>query len=496
MENKLTKDKLDLLIEQVLNEKIKFDINNDKNSFLSTEYIGGTVKASGTEDLQTDKSVNVATKAIASFRKPADELTDEDFDYILNNIENPKIFNTDTMSSLAALKKATNNNEIKQKISDIFSKRDQLIQLKSKEKQSISTPRITSIGAEEGQYTGDISSILDTIFAAKTKIKGRVEKVSEISKLFYDAAGEKKVAIQKLQSLDSKTFLSYVMLMDYFVEVTKSFDSGSGAYLFEWFLAMLSGGKVTGKSTGPGGGMGAVDFIGAPGIGNGSAKYYATKSDIKQAASGFNKEELIQYIIGLKKQDIAQQGKTSRGTSDPSKMTLIDIYAPKVKRTGDKTFEMNKEKITVSDSKNAIVPIGDHLGDVIATIYIAEVQTKSFRDMVYKSVSNDLLSMKNELLKTFESFFDKLTEADVSCRKYSASGNLNHANQTIVAINQSKDQFEELIPKVNDKISFDKSADKAIEPTDITENKKSQTKSIKDLDKLIERVILESMNKK
>jgi len=488
MSNKLTKDKLDLLIEQVLSEDFEYDIK-DKDEFMKNKYVKNpTVSATGKADLEQNVSSHKAVKDIAKLQPEADELTDEDFDYIMQNIENPKIFTTTLMKQLIALKYSTKDSQIKQKVKAIFDKRDDLVQKKSKDRQSITQPRFRPITAEEGQYTGDIALILNKILpSAGTKIKGRVEKVSEISKMFYKAAGGDSTSIQKIKNLDPQTFLSYVMLMDYFVEIGKSFDSGSGAYLFEWFLAMLSGGRVLGKATGPGGGMGAVDFEGGPGVGSGSAKYYATKSDIKQAASGFNKGELVQYIVGLKKQHFEQIGKVSRGSSDPSKITMVDIYTPKVKKVSDTEFKINKETVTISSAKSD-VPIGSYLGERLATIYIAEVQTKSFREMVYRSVSTSLNNMKEELLKTFEGFFQQLEAADEACRMYAAGGKLDDANKTIVAIDQSKDQFEELIPKINDKLNYDDSANQAV----VKENEK---KSLKDLDKLIERVILNKMNK-
>lgn len=488
MANKLTKDKLDLLIEQVLSEDFEYDIN-DKDNFLKNKYVkNSTVSAAGKPDLDQDVSSHKAAKDIAKLQPEIDELTDEDFDYIMKNIENPKVFTTTLMKQLVAIKYSTKDSSIKQKVKAIFDERDRLVQAKSADRQSVTQPQIRTIGAEEGQYTGDIALILNKILQGKsTKIKGRVEKVSEISKMFYEAAGGSPTHIKKIKNLDPQTFLSYVMLMDYFVEIGKSFDSGAGAYLFEWFLAMLSGGKVLGKATGPGGGMGAVDFEGAPGIGSGSAKYYATKSDIKQAASGFNKNELVQYIVGLKKQHFEQIGKVSRGSSDPSKITMVDIYAPKVKKISDTEFLIDGDSVKISSAKSD-VPIGSHLGDKIATIFIAEVQTKSFREMVYKSVSTNLNQMKAALLQNFEKFFKQLETADEACRMYAVEGQLTDANKAIVAIDQSKDQFEELIPQINDKLKYDSAAGQAV-------TKENQKKSLKDLDKLIERVILDKMNK-
>lgn len=484
MANKLTKKKIDLLIEQVMNEDIKLNTKN-LDDFLKNQYVDDpTVSAKGKADLKTDVSVRKAVKDIAALKTPPEnELSDADLDYIENNIENPEIMNTEIMRQLIAIKYATKNDVLKKRIIAILNTRDKWIQDKSIERQSLSQPQIRTVPAEasveEGRYTGDIEPMLATIFKdTNPQIKARMKKVSEISKLFYSAAEGSEDSIEKLNALPSTDFLAYVSLMDYFVEVTKSFDAGSGAYLFEWFLAMLSGGKVTGKESGPGGGMGAVDFEGAPGIGRGSAKYYQKKSKISQAATGFKTGELVHYIVALKKQDRRQIGKTGSGTSDPSKLTMVDIYAPKVKKISDTKFEINKTLVNI-ETPTSKVPIGKHLGELVDTIYVAQVPTKSFRDMVYKSVNSDLTKMKRELLETFEGFFKQLEIADTSCRKYSVTGDIDNATATFTALDMAGDQFDELVPKVNPE-------------NGLQENK---NKSLKELDKLIEHVILNKMNK-
>ena len=467
MSNKLTSKKIDQLILEVLNE----DVYSMDDLFSKAKQKQGKVSAKGKPDLRIDTSLTQAVKDLGNAVPPPDgKLSDKDLDYFENNLD---AVNTDVKRKLIAIKYATKNNQVRQKVISILNAHDDLVQRKSLERQSISEPQIRSAGAESSQFTDEIGPLLNRIFKGKNpRIKARMEELSKISKIFYSAAGGNKTSINKIKDLDPRDFLAQVMLMDYFAEISKSFDAGSGAYLFEWFLAMLAGGQVTGKETGPGGGMGAVDFKWEGG--KGSAKYYATKSDIKQAASGFNFGETVYYIVALKKQGIEQKSVLSRGTSDPSKLTMVDIYAPKVKRIDDDLFEIDGEEVTVS---GGTVPIGNNLGNVISTIYIAEVPTKTFRDMAYQAVSGQLNQMKKELLSTFEGFFQQLKLADTSCRKYSLSGDLDDANNTFSAIDLSRDQFEELVPKVNKGLQV------------------AENKSLKDLDKLIEHVILNKMNK-
>ena len=73
---------------------------------------------------------------------PPNTLDDKDFDYILNNLENPKVLTNELISQLIAIRYVSKDTEVKQKITDILNKRDELIKAKSLERQSRSQPRI------------------------------------------------------------------------------------------------------------------------------------------------------------------------------------------------------------------------------------------------------------------------------------------------------------------------------------------------------------------
>ena len=475
MSSKLTDKKLKELISEVLQED-----NYTMDDLFSKQRIKkNKVLQKNVPELDFDQSLSAAFKGIAAVDPPHKTFSDSDLDVILNNLEDPQIMNTNTMRKLIAIRYATKNQVVKDKITKILDEFDKLVKKRAEDRQSFSQPQIRTATAETGKFTDEMEPLLNRIFGTKNpKIHTRVKTLSKISAKFFKAAEGDKNAINAIKKLDAKDFLAQVMLMDYFAEISKSFDAGSGAYLFEWMLALLAGGKVTGKQTGPGGGMGAVDFEWTGG--KGSAKYYATKSDIKQAATGFETGQNVYYVVALKKQGREQIGKTSRGTSDPNKITMIDIYTPTIKKIDDTNFKINGKPIPQLGSAKSKVPIGDHLGQKKATIYIAQVPTKSFRNMAYKAVSSDLLKMKNELLANFERFFIQLEEADKSCRKYTVTGNVDDANSTFTAIDAARNEFADLEPRV-------------MPDAPVSENKK---KSKKDLDKLIEAVILETLRKK
>ena len=78
------------------------------------------------------------------------------------------------------------------------------------------------------------------------------------------------------------------------------------------------------------------------------------------------------------------------------------------------------------------------------------------------------------------------------------TGKRDNATQTIGNINLAKDNFQELVPKINTKLTFDREAQEYKTTRNVQANLnigENQTKSLKELDKLIEHVILNKMNK-
>ena len=260
-----------------------------------------------------------------------------------------------------------------------------------------------------------------------------------------------------LANKPNNEFLAEVMLLEYFAEIVSSFDQGAGAYLFEYFLAALSGGRVTGKEAGPGGGMGAVDFR-TKGGQAGSAKFYSSSSDISQAISGFNFNKEVRYIIGLKKQTKGQIGtKTAKGGTDPARLIGADIYYVSVTRTDDKEFKVYRvNKDGTLGSTNLFKP--DHIKGAagkeqlyfnkyindksfLSTLFVAETRTKTFRDMVFDSVSSQTNSLKQSILKEMEKFFVQLDAANANCKKFAASGDLDEGSNTLTAIDAADAAF-------------------------------------------------------
>ena len=543
MANKKT---LDDLILEVLNEEVygtKWEDVVDLKKTKTDEKGGAPVVSSKETELPQDSKVSTAFKILAAVKDPKGTLDDGDLQIL---IDNPELVTTDIMYALYTIKYSANSETLKTKTELALKNHFDLVNKKSLEKQTFSSPQIQTATGESGNFPDEIGTILNTLFNPGIELKTKMRAISEISKMFYLASGAlaakrlekttdaglqkgaqrkaredavtkfnraEKDALETLENMDLRQFINNVMLMEYFVEISKSFDAGTGGYVFEWFLALLAGGRITGKESGPSGGMGAVDFVYTAGNRKkrGSAKYYQKPANIKQAASGFREGEKVDYFIAIKKQGM-EQIKTTRGTSDPTRLVAAEIYTPSVKReigffddNGEAytpesknkkiKFEITYRTETQKNLKTTYKLVNEKeqlkfdstmLGKALGIIFIADVPTENFRDMLYRAVKNTITSKKENLLKHFESFFSTLDSIDSNARIYTSSGDIDKANNVISGLNLADDQFDELMSDFGQKSTIS---------TIGKERPIEENKSLKRLDKLIERVILEHINK-
>ena len=492
---------LDQLIEQVMAER-----NYSMDDLYTGDVNGASPKSS--------------YDILRRISDPQEELTDEDFDYLINNIE---AFNTDIQKKMVAIQKSKDASpELKAKVKSVFQKLQKASDEKLTQRQTITQPQIRTAAAEvAGSFPDELNTIMTTIFGSEKNFSKKIKHTSDISRVYFQAASGDEGAIKAIREKDNRDFLAEVMLLEYFAEIANSFDAGAGAYLFEYFLAMLGGGKVTGKETGPGGGMGAVDFT-TEGGGAGSAKFYSKGSGVSQAASGFNIGQPVDYIVALKKQGAEQVGTKSRGTSDPARLMAADIYFLQVTKINEDEFEIvdasgkkykkqdpkkiaadkakaaeeraaKKAKQKTAPEKAAMIAEAKSKGPsldlntylkpsaILGTIFIAETRTKTFRDMIYKSIATSGNKIKQTITQLVEDFFKSLDVAGASAKKYAVKGRPDDGSNTLEALNNADYNFNNLKTELE--------GDTAPSDEQIQENKLSA------LDKLIEAVILEEYKK-
>jgi len=438
-------------------------------------------------------SASAVFKDLSKQATPNDELTDVDLQYLFDNPD--KITTNVEAKLIAIIEDPQGDAAMKTQASRVIKNLKDELKAKALQQQTPTQPQIRTAPAEYGEFNAEVNNILGALFKDPTgDIVERIKELSKISLRYYKAAGGDADAQAAISSLDKRRVLSEIMLMDYFAEIVKSFDSGAGGYVFEYFLALLTGGKVTGKESGPGQGMGAVDFRQADGTA-GSAKYYRDKSGITQASGGFEINKPVNYIVALKKQGAEQIDKTSRGASDPARIMAIDIYYMQVKRVDDTKFEIARltkqgqvtgkpsvQYVTKTGNKYSKLDISQYIGSKtkLSTIYISTVRTQTYREMIHDAVSGQTKTAIVQL----ERYIGSLRTAEAESKVYAGEkGTIDDGQKAFDALLAAERHFEDLVVELDPErvvVSRDYK-----DKTEIVENN-----SLKRLDKLIERVIL------
>jgi hypothetical protein len=222
---------------------------------------------------------------------------------------------------------------------------------------------------------------------------------------------------------------------------------------------VIAGGAMTGKELTPAGKAGAYDFINHKGA-YGSAKFYGKPRGIKQAQNGFeaiyNEETRkngtppgsieVEYVIAIKKQGEEQIG-TERGSSDPAKVVLTEIYMPIVSFDGSE-YKVNGDVAKLSGGD---VVLDTTLGTLVGTLRLASVRTETFRQYISKTIDKQKGDVV-EAFKHFKAYYDALDGAEKSAKAYIGSTDPNIAQHTYNNISKAEKEFkgiEVLIKKEN-----------------------------------------------
>jgi len=473
---------LDKLIEQVLSEK---RFNYDKTSF---------------PDLADDDfpsghpAKSTIVKRLSGVKPETDQLTDDDIQHL---IDTPALITTDLENVLVAITKMSNVSRTKTNKQD-FKQLQRLARAALQAKkdaakkiepdpvdpdvmrprtQTMTSPRVRTQGGEHGAYTDELTTVVQRLLGpagtGQGEIKSRIVKISKMSETFFKAAQGDAEAIKQLKSQDTSVTLTQIILLDIFNYMAKEIDHGAGAYLFEHFLALICGGAVEGKSTTDQNKMGATDFIMSNGQ-KGSAKYYGKGQNLTQAARGFEKGTTT-YVIALKKQGVEQIGKTSRGTSDPDRLIGVELYFFDVKRKsklnpndkGNTGLKINGENAILTsatkDDDNPTVNLTKYVqGSGEAVLYLAEVYTQTFREMVGKAIEQTTDTDKRKLkaaLRLMQQMYDDLTNAEQKSKIYiaeeDAAKRIAAGEATLQSLDTSKQSFGEIINTLEYQETYD-----------------------------------------
>lgn len=322
----------------------------------------------------------------------------------------------------------------------------------------------------------------------------RIKKIADISKNLLELSNN------NAESEDSPSeFLSKIQLMDLITSVAKQYDSGAGAYVFEYFLALIAGGNVEGKATTDAGKMGAADLFYKTDKGRyGSAKFVKSGTS-EQAIGGFvdlyNKAKRdknlsqnefleVEYVITVKKSDFVgtdmdpqnisenneaeEQDKednsdssslvSKRGvSSDPSKIIALVVWTPIIKfkpsEEGPKFFINDTAASLTTEGKHIKLNIGS-MGSPAGTIYITRHRTETFKEMLVDTIEDQKFEIKSAF-KALQEYMEHLKEAETNARIYTTQKpkegepvSETPANKTFESLAKAEKAFENLVTHI------------------------------------------------
>lgn len=321
---------------------------------------------------------------------------------------------------------------------------------------TVSNPSLNPTRIEAADLPRDYVKVIENYLGSEGDIVSRLNKMSEVSDKYLGQPDD----VLPQQSI--RQTLSEIMILDLFNYISKELDSGSGAYFFEALLALMAGGESTGKKLTPAGKAGAYDFVDKDGN-YGSAKYFKEANrELKQAISGFKalaeenggKPVSVRYVIALKKQDVEQFGKKTRGTSDPTKLIALQVYTPEViYHNGEFTIDGEKMEVGPKDKEIYFNKwISESRPSTI--LRVARRRTETFRTGIQEKISETKFNTKRAF-EAFTRYFDFLTSAEEQARIYSSTGDPTDGNSTIEELNGAEKEVKNLM----DAFRFEKAKD-------------------------------------
>jgi len=405
-------------------------------------------------------------KVLAAIEPPDDHLTDADLDILITE---PEKIDTDVERKLIALKMDPKviDTDLKIKAQAALDAKKAALP-KEPGSQTLSDPQIHPQAAASGKYAPELTTIVNRVLGSGGSIEERVKKISEISVNYFKASREPENAPALLKG-DPSQSLTELMLLDVLNFIVKEMDSGSGAYLFEYFLALVCGGTVTGR------GMGAVDFTSSD-TSNGSAKYYSKGQGLSQALSVFP-EGKTTYVIAIKKQGAEQFGAKTRGAADPNRIIALELYFADVVKK-DEEFTINGEKASLIDAGTDhpalnLNPVVNGTGTILR---LAQVYTQTFRQMIDAAIENTTSQEMGKLRNAYflmKTLYDQLATARSQSKIYVAEEDrekrLQAGNATLLELDKSKDSFTQLVGSLEHRDTYDPSADKITESQSLDE---------------------------
>ena len=478
MTKKVTGKELKDLLEGALNEKLNLDIGDDykikpmKTAFgdQGAKFVPGGAKASDKKKRQAlDKgepkgkftiaddagfsknksgNLNSAAKNVRLMNIFCANTVWNAMDESEKEYFKEKYFKVENFGVLNRVENFISNfNDIYLELAKQVKKPDTVDQ-KVKPDPSLTSSTIQTGMTDESQITGDQKALLDSFFAMNNAndLQSRMKALTDFSQLIAKKEGTLKQAFLDQQTEGGQTnigdvsrnFIVNASVMDIFNNFAKNIDSGAGAYFFEAFLALMSGGKSGGKESGVAGGMGEADFITASG-GKGSAKFLAQGSDVEQSWKNFVPGQPVEYIVAYK------ADKQNRPTSDIEALYKIVLYRVLVENVNGQQVKINGEAKSVSDVvKNGTLSIKQFLsGAEIGDFILPQTDEKSVTDFL-KNGGDFVDQEVGKALEYFANIMKSLKDMKSKTITFSSSGSPNDADAALKEV----PKFQENISKL------------------------------------------------
>ena len=506
-ELKIIRDKIDL-------------IPATKKGFATSKY-GEFITAA--KDADTDDKREARKKHIQFYTMVKDMTSIEQYKQFSRYLEDKK-----NVNELNDLRKKANSilKTLRTKIDDA-----------AKSDQTALGKRFTTAKGDFGEFDLADSSLIKRFFGNADAVSDRIKKVSDISLKFLEMAEKGET-----YSGSNSDFLSEIQLLDLITSVVKDYDSGAGAYVFEYFLALLAGGNVEGKATTDAGKMGAADLVYTLGDGKryGSAKFVQRGSS-SQAVSGFQslfKKKFgkdptdptfvadptkileVEYVITVKKSDFVgtakdpltaddalQEAVNTHGvSSDPSRIIALMVWTPTITFNGkefkvkENNQELEIEKASVGKAGGLKLDISK-FGASTGTIYMARHRTETFKSMLTSTLENQ----NQDLRKAFEGlqkYMESLQEAETNVRLYtttraedeeSKKERIGYADDAFKDLTKAEGHFKQVVENIGYNHSVPGTGDVVRSPLKVRDN--SVTEGQKVTSDFLKKLIKETLKK-
>ena len=302
----------------------------------------------------------------------------------------------------------------------------------------------TDTTAKMGQFPEGIATALNKVMAGKNSFDERMKHLATVCKeAVTDMSATNKT------STDVTDTISKMLVLDYLTTLVREVDSGSGAYAFEAFLAMLVGGRVTGKELTPDKKMGGADFR-APDGSAGSSKFYSNLSGITQSSKGFKLNEPVFYVICIKE-------KTTPTPTEAAMVTKLKIYtlfvnkvAQEVGTAKGKIYDYFAFKYANGDVEMKEIKTGSQLNLSKA---LAKKGNPLEINIVTAANSNDIRSVVTAMtrsragdfakaIKYMEQISRNIYVADQKSQSYGATGEISTADEALEALVQAENSVK------------------------------------------------------